>query len=98
MARLCEGGNELPGSLKASRRYRPAKFRLPTAEVRTTELVACFLFVAIAAISSTIVNCPKTGLNLTSDTKKALLMRQLGQEIMRYGGQFLSPSIAYIAH
>ncbi|KAJ4447600.1 hypothetical protein ANN_09607 [Periplaneta americana] len=28
------------------------------------------------------VNCPKIGLNLTSDTKKAPLMRQLGQEIM----------------
>ncbi|KAJ4445375.1 hypothetical protein ANN_07180 [Periplaneta americana] len=28
------------------------------------------------------VNCPKTGLNLTSDTKKAPVMRQLGQEIM----------------
>ncbi|KAJ4442935.1 hypothetical protein ANN_04532 [Periplaneta americana] len=28
-------------------------------------------------------NCPKIGLNLTSDTKKAPLMRQLGQEIMR---------------
>ncbi|KAJ4433150.1 hypothetical protein ANN_15407 [Periplaneta americana] len=28
------------------------------------------------------VNCPKTGLNLTSDTKKTPLMRQLGQEIM----------------
>ncbi|KAJ4428508.1 hypothetical protein ANN_24550 [Periplaneta americana] len=43
------------------------------------------------------VNCPKTGLNLTSDTKKAPLMRQLVQEIMGYGGHFLSPSIAYIA-
>ncbi|KAJ4432921.1 hypothetical protein ANN_15178, partial [Periplaneta americana] len=29
------------------------------------------------------VNCPKTGLDLTSDTKKAPLVNQLGQEIMR---------------
>ncbi|KAJ4443181.1 hypothetical protein ANN_04831 [Periplaneta americana] len=42
------------------------------------------------------VNCPKTGLNLTSDANKALLMRQLGQEIMGWGGQFLSPSIPQI--
>ncbi|KAJ4440808.1 hypothetical protein ANN_10654 [Periplaneta americana] len=44
-----------------------------------------------------IVNCPKTDLNLTCNTKKAPLMRQLGQEIMGYVGQFLFPSIAYIA-
>ncbi|KAJ4429530.1 hypothetical protein ANN_21699 [Periplaneta americana] len=29
-----------------------------------------------------LVNCSKTGLNLTSDTKKAPLLRQLGQEII----------------
>ncbi|KAJ4428790.1 hypothetical protein ANN_25783 [Periplaneta americana] len=29
-----------------------------------------------------LVNCPKTDLNLTSDTNKAPLMRQLGQEVM----------------
>ncbi|KAJ4437822.1 hypothetical protein ANN_13760 [Periplaneta americana] len=29
------------------------------------------------------VNCPKPGLNLTNDTKKAPLMTQLRQEIMR---------------
>ncbi|KAJ4427031.1 hypothetical protein ANN_26830 [Periplaneta americana] len=28
------------------------------------------------------INCPKTGLNLTSDTKKAPLMKQVEQEIM----------------
>lgn len=28
------------------------------------------------------VNCTKTGLNLTSDMKKAPLMKLLGQEIM----------------
>ncbi|KAJ4428059.1 hypothetical protein ANN_24073 [Periplaneta americana] len=35
------------------------------------------------------INCPKTDLNLISG--------QLGQEIMEYGGQFISPSIAYTA-
>ncbi|KAJ4442706.1 hypothetical protein ANN_04295 [Periplaneta americana] len=44
-----------------------------------------------------LVNCPKASLNLTSDTNKIPLMRQLGQEIMRQGDQFFSPSIAYIA-
>ncbi|KAJ4445882.1 hypothetical protein ANN_12567 [Periplaneta americana] len=40
-----------------------------------------------------IFNCPKTSLNLKSDTKKAPLMWQLGQEIMGYGGQFFSPPL-----
>ncbi|XP_069672042.1 papilin-like [Periplaneta americana] len=39
----------------------------------------------------------KTGLNITSDTNKAPPIRQLAQEIMGQCGQFLSPSIAYIA-
>ncbi|KAJ4433526.1 hypothetical protein ANN_15835 [Periplaneta americana] len=42
-------------------------------------------------------NCPKIGLNLTSDTKKTPLMRQLGQEIMGSVASSFSPSIAYIA-
>ncbi|KAJ4443689.1 hypothetical protein ANN_05364 [Periplaneta americana] len=43
------------------------------------------------------VNCPKTGLNLTSDTNKASLMKQLSQEKMGQDGEFLSISIVYIA-
>ncbi|KAJ4429783.1 hypothetical protein ANN_21987 [Periplaneta americana] len=39
-----------------------------------------------------LVNCPKTGLNLTSDIKKAPLMRQLDQEIMdRMASSFPPP-------
>ncbi|KAJ4438405.1 hypothetical protein ANN_14350 [Periplaneta americana] len=43
------------------------------------------------------INCPKTDLNLNSDTNMAQFMRQLGQEIMGQDDQFLSPSIAYIS-
>ncbi|KAJ4438378.1 hypothetical protein ANN_14323 [Periplaneta americana] len=34
------------------------------------------------------VNCPKTGLDPTSDSDKASLMRQLGQEIMEWVASF----------
>ncbi|KAJ4447673.1 hypothetical protein ANN_09680 [Periplaneta americana] len=40
-------------------------------------------------VKSCVVNCSKTGLNLSSDTNKGPLMRQLSQEIMGQGGHTL---------
>ncbi|KAJ4450721.1 hypothetical protein ANN_02151 [Periplaneta americana] len=81
MAGLCEGGNEPSGSLKAISHEgpRPAGRLLasrPDAEAEVDDHPTSTECITI------LVNCPKTGLNLTSDTKEAPLMRQLDQEIM----------------
>ncbi|KAJ4445656.1 hypothetical protein ANN_12340 [Periplaneta americana] len=63
MAGLCEGGNEPPGSLKASK--RPPFCR--GCELTVTPLGGICKYCCL-------VNCPKTAVNLTSDTNKATLM------------------------
>ncbi|KAJ4435626.1 hypothetical protein ANN_18242 [Periplaneta americana] len=61
----------------------------PPAAVHPTHVSAPFPFESLPASLHPAYrflfgfNCPKTGVNLTSDTKKAPLMRQLGQKIMR---------------
>ncbi|KAJ4441609.1 hypothetical protein ANN_11465 [Periplaneta americana] len=77
MAGLCEGGNEPRGSLKARYGYgmSPSSDFL---EISTNIWDRCPQSIVVNLRSY--INCPKTGLNFTSDTKKAPLMRQLGQK------------------
>ncbi|KAJ4448085.1 hypothetical protein ANN_10097 [Periplaneta americana] len=97
MAGLCEGGNESPGSLKATK-FVDDMALLAEEEMKLKDMLlelndSCEQY----GMKINAINCPKTGQDPTSDTIKASLMGQLGQEIMGKGGQFLSPSIAYIA-
>ncbi|KAJ4450348.1 hypothetical protein ANN_01768 [Periplaneta americana] len=90
MVGLCEGGNEPPGSLKAS------KVRFPCTGLQSAE-IEVLLQLNVSTYNPLHnetslnfrrnkiclkVNCPKTSLNFTSDTKKAPLLRQLDQEIL----------------
>ncbi|KAJ4439768.1 hypothetical protein ANN_07896 [Periplaneta americana] len=81
MAGLCDGGNEPPGFLKKP--ARRAEIAFPddrTNNQQTREEADSKLTLVLAEGNS--FNCTKTGLNLSSNTNKASLMRQLSQELM----------------